>query len=107
MDINFNGLEDIIAVIDVDVGDSGCLYTRPDGKLLIASGDHELSPAFVYTGVTVTLSEEDMSLLHDVIFTEDEAVARGFIPLPLPLTPECLSMLRQQFQNKNPKEGML
>lgn len=86
MEISFNGLEDIIAVIDVNAGGCGCLFTRPDGKLVIASGDHELSTAFVYTGVTVTLTEEDMDLLRDVILTEEEAVEWGFIPMPpLPL----------------------
>ncbi len=87
MEISFNGLEEVIAVIDVDDSGCGCLFTRPDGKLVIASGDHELSPAFVYTGVTVTLSEEDMYLLREVTLSKAEAVAKGFIPLPLPLTP--------------------
>ena len=103
MDINFNGIEDVIAVIDIDESGCGCLYTRPDGKLVIASGDHELSPAFVYAGVTVTLTEEDMDLLRDVTFTEVEAVARGFIPMPLPLTETYLSMLKQvMFKNPTP-----
>lgn len=94
MEISFSGLEDIIAVIDVNAGGCGCLYTRPDGKLVIASGDHELSPAFVYAGVTVTLSKEDMYLLREVTLSEEEAVAKGFIPLPLPLTQTYLSKIR-------------
>lgn len=79
MEINFNGITEIVAVIDVDDSNTGCLFVRADGKLMVTSGDYATAPEWGYAGVTVSLDEEDMDLLREVIMTPEEAEKKGFI----------------------------
>lgn len=79
MEINFNGIGEVIAVVVDDDSSTGCLFVDANGRLMVASGDYAPAPGWIYTGVSVSLTEEDMDDLREVVMTPEEAGEKGFI----------------------------
>lgn len=79
MEISFNGLTEVTAVVIEDDNSTGCLFVNSNGALMVASGDYVPAPGWFYAGVTVSFTEEDMDVLRGVIMTPEEAEEKGFI----------------------------
>lgn len=72
-----NGLENVVAVVVSDDHETPkCLFIDQGGNLLVASGDYVAPPGWLYTGVTLSLSEKDS---EGLVLTPAQAKEKGLI----------------------------